>query len=131
MNILLAEDDRVESRLLEKHLKGRGFQVRTVFEADSAWTAAEQDPPDVILLDLQMPGGTGLGFLKKRGASPRLRTVPVVVITAVKDGLVLRMTEQHDVLSVFTKPVDLILLDVTLESVRSRIVSRPAVRPGP
>jgi CheY-like chemotaxis protein len=131
VNILLAEDDRVQSRLLEKHLTGRGFSVRLVFDADAAWHAAEQDPPDAILLDLQMPGGTGLSFLKKRDASSRMRSIPVVVITAVTDALVLRLAEQHGVESVFSKPVDLVLLDVTLESVRSQIPSRATARTQP
>jgi len=126
MNILLAEDDKVQSRLLERHLKDRGYQVRAAFDADAAWKAATQDPPDLILLDLQMPGGTGLGLLKKRSASARLRAVPVIVITGMEDPLVLRMAEQHGVESVFRKPVDLILLDVVLESVRSQLPLRPA-----
>lgn len=130
MNVLLAEDDKVQSRLLERHLAGRGFAVRAEFDAESAWQAAEKDLPDVILLDLQMPGGTGLGFLKKRSASARLRAVPVIVITALEDPLVLRMAEQQGVESVFSKPVDLMLLDVTLECVRSRLPARSTTRPG-
>ena len=130
MKILLAEDDKVENRLLERHLAGRGFAVRAVFDAESAWQAAEKDLPDVILLDLHMPGGTGLGFLKKRSASSRLRAVPVIVITAMDDPLVLRMAEKQGVESVFSKPVDLILLDVSLEAVRSRLTPHPPATPA-
>ncbi len=121
MNILLAEDDKVQNRSLEKHLVDCGFQVRTAFDAKSAWDAAEKDPPDVILLDLQMPGGTGLTFLKKRNASSRLRNVPVIVITAMEDALVRRMAEQQGAQTIFSKPVDLMLLDVALESVRRKL----------
>ncbi|HVN07348.1 MAG TPA: response regulator [Patescibacteria group bacterium] len=131
MKVLLAEDDKVQSRLLERHLTGRGLEVRVAFDADSALRAAEKDPPDVILLDLQMPGGTGLGFLKKRNASSRLRGVPVIVITGMEDQLVIRMAEQQGVESVFHKPVDLMLLDVSMESVRARTAARPATRPAP
>ena len=130
MNVLLAEDDKVQSHLLEKHLIGRGFRVHIAFDARSAWDAAQADPPDVILLDLHMPGGTGIGFLKKRSASPLLRTIPVIVITAMEDPLVLRMAEQQGVHSVFQKPVDLLLLDVSLESVRSRMTPRPPANAG-
>jgi len=130
MKILLAEDDKVENRLLEHYLVDRGFTVSSVFDAESAWRAAEKDVPDVILLDLHMPGGTGLGFLKRRGASSRLRSVPVIVITAMDDPLVRRMAEQHGVETVFTKPVDLFLLDVSLEGIRSRLTPRTPVPPG-
>jgi DNA-binding response OmpR family regulator len=94
VNILLAEDDKVQSRLLEAHLVARGFTVRTAFDAQSAWDAAEQYPPDAVLLDLQMPGGTGLSFLKQKNGSSGLRAVPVIVITAVEDTLVRRMAER-------------------------------------
>ncbi len=111
----------MQSRSLEKHLVDRGFIVRTAFDAQAAWESAERDPPDVILLDLQMPGGTGLAFLKKRNASSRLRNVPVIVITGMEDALVRRMAEQQGAQTIFSKPVDLMLLDVALESVRSRL----------
>jgi len=130
VKVLLAEDDKIQSRLLASHLTNRGIEVHVAFDADSAWRAAESDPPDVILLDLQMPGGTGLGFLKKRNASSLLRGVPVIVITGMEDPLVLRMAEQHGVESIFSKPVDFMLLDVSLESVRSRLTARTAVKPA-
>lgn len=130
MNILIAEDDRVQAHLLEKHLITRGCQVQIAFDAATAWEKVQTDRPDVILLDLQMPGGTGLGFLKKRNASAGHRTIPVIVITAIEDRLVLRMAEQGGVVSVMPKPVDLMLLDVTIESVRSRLPSKPVATPG-
>ncbi|HKO05499.1 MAG TPA: response regulator [Candidatus Acidoferrales bacterium] len=130
MNILVADDDRVQSRLLEKHLAARGFKVQVAFDAASAWEKLAKVRPDAILLDLQMPGGTGLGFLKKRNASPSHRNIPVIVITATEDPLVLRMAEQSGVTSVMPKPVNLMLLDVTLESVRSSMSPKPAMSPG-
>jgi len=121
VNVLLAEDDKVQSRLLARHLIDRGFTVHTAFDAQSAWESAELNPPDAILLDLQMPRGTGLTFLKKRDASSRLRNVPVIVITGMEDALVRRMAEQQGAQTIFSKPVDLMLLDVALESVRSKL----------
>ncbi len=130
MNILVAEDDRVQCRMLEKHLTGRGFKVQLAFDASTAWEKMQKERPDVILLDLQMPGGTGLGFLKKRNGSASHRNIPVIVITAMEDPLVLRMVEQSEVLSVMPKPLDMMLLDVTLESVRSSLPAKPAMTPG-
>jgi DNA-binding response OmpR family regulator len=130
MNILVAEDDPMQSRLLEKHLTGRGFKVQIAFDASTAWEKVQKERPDVILLDLQMPGGTGLGFLKKRNSSSIHRNIPVIVITGVEDPLILRMAEQNGATSVLQKPVDMMLLDVTLESVRSRLPAKPAVTPG-
>jgi len=130
MNILVADDDPVQSRLLEKHLTGRGFKVQIAFDASTAWEKVQKQRPDAILLDLLMPGGTGLGLLKKRNGSSSHRNLPVIVITAVEDPLVLRMVEQSGVVSIMPKPVDLMLLDVTLESVRSSLPAKPAMTPG-
>jgi two-component system, OmpR family, phosphate regulon response regulator OmpR len=130
MNILLAEDERVQSRLLEKYLLGRGYRVQVAFDAATAWEKVQKDRPDVILLDLQMPGGTGLGLLKKRNGSPNHRTIPVIVITGMEDPLVLRMVEQSQVFTVMPKPVDMMLLEVTLESVRSSLPAKPAAITG-
>ena len=130
MNILVADDDRTQSHLLLKHLTGLGHKVRIAFDASTAWERVQEEPPDVILLDLQMPGGTGLGFLKKRNNSASHRHIAVIVITGVEDPLVLRMAEQSEVQSVMPKPVDLMLLDVTLESVRSSLPSKSALAPG-
>ncbi|HTQ87585.1 MAG TPA: response regulator [Candidatus Solibacter sp.] len=124
MNVLLAEDDKVQSRHLERHLVDRGFIVHVAFDAQTAWECAEKSPPDVIVLDLHMPGGTGLTFLKRKNGSSLLRDVPVIVTTAMEDPMVRRLAEQQGVEALFSKPVDLILLDVTLESVRARFAQR-------
>jgi CheY-like chemotaxis protein len=126
VKILVAEDDRIQSRLLEKHLRGNGHDVQLAFDVEAAWKAVEKGPVDVILLDLLMPGGTGLGFLKRIKGEARLRSLPVIVVSGVEDPLVRRMAEQIGVEAQFTKPVDFMLLDVTIESVRSQITSRPA-----
>jgi len=130
LNILVAEDERVQCHLLDEYLTGRGYKVQVAFDAATAWEKMQKDRPDVILLDLHMPGGTGLGFLKKRNGSAGHRNIPVIVITGMDDPLVLRMVEQSEVLSVLSKPVDMMLLDVTLESVRCGLPSKPAVTPG-
>jgi DNA-binding response OmpR family regulator len=125
MKILVAEDDRVQSRLLEKHLRGNGHDVVIAFDVEAAWRALEKGPVHAILLDLLMPGGTGLGFLKKLKAENLYRAIPVIVVTSVEDPLVRRMAGQIGAAAQFTKPVNFILLDATLESVQARN-SRPA-----
>jgi len=130
VNVLLAEDERVQCRLLEKYLTARGYKLQVAFDASTAWEKMQKEPPDAILLDLHMPGGTGLGFLKKRNGSAAHRNIPVIIITSMEDPLVLRMVEQNEVLSVMQKPVDMMLLDVTLESVRSSLPAKPAMTPG-
>jgi len=119
VNILVAEDDRVQSRLLEVHLRTKGHTVHVAFDAEAAWQAVEQAPPHVILLDLMMPGGTGLGFLKKLKSPRGHPKIPVIVLTAMEDPMVRRMAEQHGVAKLLSKPVDLSQLAAILEKLRS------------
>ncbi|HMD30341.1 MAG TPA: response regulator [Candidatus Acidoferrales bacterium] len=126
MNILVAEDDRVQSRLLEKHLQNNNHRVQLAFDVEAAWKLIEKGSVDVILLDLLMPGGTGLGFLKRLRAETLYRKIPVIVVTSVEDPLVRRMAEIAGVDAQFTKPINYMLLDITLESIRSKVALRPA-----
>ena len=129
MNVLVVEDDLVQSRQLERYLIGRGYSVSLAIDVQSAWEAAEEITPDVILLDLNIPGGTGLRFLIQRNGSSRLRAVPVIVITCVEDPVVRQMAAEHVVEVIFSKPVDYQLLGASLDSVRSRIATPPGSGP--
>jgi len=129
VNVLVVEDDLVQSRQLERYLIGRGCSVLLAIDVQSAWEAAEEHTPDVILLDLNIPGGTGLRFLNQRNGSSRLRSVPVIVITCVEDPVVRGMAAQQVVEVIFSKPVDYRQLGATLDDVRSRMP--PANTPTP
>lgn len=126
MNVLVIEDDLVQSRQLERYLTSRGCSVSQAIDVQSGWEAAEENTPDVILLDLNIPGGTGLRFLNLRNGSSRLRSVPVIVITCVEDPVVRAMAEQHVVEVIFSKPVDYRLLGRALDAVSIRMPQRPA-----
>jgi len=57
MTVLVADDDRVQALMLSTRLKARGFRVTLAYDAILAWMSAIQTLPDVIILDIQMPGG--------------------------------------------------------------------------
>ncbi len=89
--ILLVEDDLGDQRLIEKSLCNEKIlnELITVNDAESAlqYLQRSQDGdkesprPDLILLDLNLPGMFGKEFLKRIKASPELNTIPVVVLT--------------------------------------------------
>ncbi|PYO88210.1 MAG: hypothetical protein DMD66_08160 [Gemmatimonadetes bacterium] len=85
--ILVADDDKVTLETLGAQLRGVGFQVVTAMDAMQAFMIAQRALPDVVVLDIQMPGGTGLDTLK-RDTLKRLRTstktqaIPVIAISA-------------------------------------------------
>ncbi len=129
MRVLVAEDDKVQNHLLKKHLTSQGIEVCAAFNAEEAWRMMEKNSVDVILLDLLMPGGTGLGLLKKLQESPSFREIPVIVITGSQDPLVLRMAEQYRPEAVLHKPVNFLMLDATLACCRRAAAEQPREAP--
>ena len=79
--ILIVDDDPVARRVLHAALVSRGYQPFLAGDAMAALTEAQKSAPNLILLDLGMPAGGGLTFLKRMQASPRLAVIPVIVIS--------------------------------------------------
>ena len=86
MRVLVADDDRIISHLLCTVLRDVGHQPVPAFDAMQAMMFAMRAPqPDVILLDINMPGGTGVEALRKLKASARTMLIPVVVLSGSLD----------------------------------------------
>lgn len=83
MNILIADDDQVYLKLVSSRLRTKGFRVTTVVDAMQAFMTAVREPPDAILLDVKMPGGTGVDALKKLKALAKTSLIPVIIISGV------------------------------------------------
>jgi CheY-like chemotaxis protein len=81
MKILIADDDRELNCYIETWLTAMGCEVVTALDAMQTMYFSVKDKPDVILLDVEMPGGTGrkaLLYLKK---SDETRSIPVVAFS--------------------------------------------------
>lgn len=86
MRVLVAEDDKAMSQLLCGMLVAAGHQAIPVFDGASAMMAAVRNPPpDLIVLDIQMPAGDGQLTLSKLKASTRTALIPVIVVSATQD----------------------------------------------
>jgi CheY-like chemotaxis protein len=79
--ILVIEDDQDVSIVISTILEAAGHQVTTARDADTAFDAARRERPDLITLDLGMPGGGGGLVLDQLRADPATMTTPVIVIT--------------------------------------------------
>src|SRR6266704_1885283 len=80
--ILVADDDSVTLETLGAQLRGAGFQVLTAMDAMQAFMVAQRSVPDAVVLDIQMPGGTGLDTLKRLRSSTKTQAIPVLAISA-------------------------------------------------
>lgn len=81
MNILIADDDKVFTHLAATRLKAKGCRVEIAHDAMQAVMFAMRSSLDAIVLDINMPGGTGFGALTKLKQSTRTAQIPVVVVS--------------------------------------------------
>ena len=79
---MLVEDNRMNSRLVEYVLEGDEFETTIIASAEEAVQAAADDPPDIILMDIQLPGMDGLEATRRLKQNPLTAKIPVVAITA-------------------------------------------------
>ena len=83
---ILIVDDSVESlKLLSGTLSAEGYDVRPADSGELALEAVALSPPEVILLDMRMPGMSGLEVCRKLKSSPESRDIPVIFLSASLD----------------------------------------------
>jgi two-component system alkaline phosphatase synthesis response regulator PhoP/two-component system response regulator VicR len=83
--ILVVDDEPNIRRLIELHLSGAGYQVLTACDGEEALAAVEGRRPDLIVLDVMMPGPDGFQVLETLKGDPETADIPVLMLTA-KDG---------------------------------------------
>jgi DNA-binding response OmpR family regulator len=85
MRILVVEDQDSIRRMIEALVGARGYQVTAVSTGTKAIDVATTDPPDMVLLDLMIPGYDGFEVCRRLRADPLTQTVPILVISALDD----------------------------------------------
>jgi len=85
MKVLIAEDDRVLSQLLAGRLLDEGVETFVALDAMQAVMQVMRVLPDVVLLDINMPGGSGLEVLKRLKASSKTRIIPIIAFSSTSD----------------------------------------------
>src|SRR6516162_5704843 len=80
--ILVVEDNERNLKLLRDVLEYSGYDVRAARTAEDGLALAASEPPDLILMDLQLPGIDGMEALRRLRESPQTADIPVVAVTA-------------------------------------------------
>jgi two-component system, OmpR family, KDP operon response regulator KdpE len=121
--VLVVDDDPALRRLLERSLPEAGYRVQAVMEAQAALEAVIQQPPDVILLDLMLPGMDGFTLCKQLREWTR---VPIIMLTAraAEKDVVLGLQLGAD--DFVTKPFRSNELLARIEAVLRRVQHDPA-----
>src|SRR5436305_683750 len=84
-SILVVDDYPQNANLLRDLLSGRGYRIITVNHAAGAEAEIRCEPPDLILLDVIMPGKSGYELCRELKANPETRLIPIIMITGLTD----------------------------------------------
>lgn len=106
LTVLLADDDKVQTLMLSSVLRARGYRVDAAFDATQTFTTAIRAKPDVIVLDIQMPGGTGFLVLERLKASTKTSHIPVIVLSGSTNPQADAQVRQLGADVFLSKPVD-------------------------
>jgi len=114
--ILIVDDVHANLKILGSLLESEGYKVRPVTNGKLALQVAEKEKPDLILLDIMMPGMDGFEVCRVLKANPNLWDVPVIFISA--------LNETKDIVKALTSGgVDYITKPFQAEEVRARVAT--------
>lgn len=125
--IMIIEDDEELSEILQYNLSRAGYQTRQVWDGRVAMEELSANPPDLVLLDIMLPGANGWEVCRFMNASPQLSSVPIVIFTAKSAREDFDQARQFNLAGFFTKPYA--TTDV-LRHVEKVLATPPARRSG-
>jgi DNA-binding response OmpR family regulator len=127
--VLCVEDDREAAALIAEDLTDRGYSVRLAHDGREGLEVLLDEPPDLALVDINMPGMSGFELLERVTAlAPRFERMPFVFLTALCDRETELMAWRLGADDYVTKPVDFEVLGALIEA-RLRRVPRVERQP--
>jgi len=78
----VVEDEADIRELVSYNLTNAGYQVTSVVTGEEALAAVETDPPDLVVLDLMLPGMDGLAVCRRLKTTPETDSIPIIMLTA-------------------------------------------------
>ena len=111
MRILVVEDQDSIRRMIEALVAARGYDVSAASSGAKALDMVSVEPPDLVLLDLTMPGQfDGFEVCRRLRSEPTTRAIPIIVITALDDDGARTRATEAGATAFYTKPFSPIAL---------------------
>ena len=106
--IMVVEDSDLNRKLFCDVLKTQGFKVEPIADGNAFLAAAHNTVPDLIIMDIQLPGVSGLDLIAAAKNDSRLKAVPVLAVTAFAGKGYEEKIREAGAASYLSKPVSII-----------------------
>ena len=117
--VMLVDDSTTNNILYESILTDEGFEVITCTDAKSALKRLQKDIPDLIMLDLMMPGMDGLDFMLRLKENPEIPPIPIIMLTASNDKASEAKALSLGVAAYLNKPVGILQISEKVKDILS------------
>ena len=105
--ILIVDDSSVNNYLLENILEEKGYKLQIAFDGNEALSILENDPPNLVLLDIMMPGIDGYSILDKINKSDKLKSIPVIMVTSKSEMTDKQKAFEIGAIDYIVKPIEI------------------------
>jgi CheY-like chemotaxis protein len=103
--ILTVDDDDLTTEIVKVHFQRQGYQVDCASDGEEAWELIEQQKPDIIITDYEMPRLNGLGLAARVFQDPATADIPSVMLTGKRNDLLREQgRNQFGIRAVLCKP---------------------------
>lgn len=109
VKLLIIDDDFPTTDFLRNFFKKRDYHVFTANDGEEALSIAKEKHPDIVLLDIKMPGLSGIEVLRQ--LKERDKSIKIIMMTAVKDEAMIELAKKYGASEYITKPFSLDYLE--------------------
>ena len=106
-SILIIDDDFTGAKLIKEELQKKGFAVDYAYSGEDGLEKLKETTPDIILLDLVLPGESGFRIAQDIKSVPKFRDIPIIAISIKKENIDKHIASKCGFIGYVEKPLDL------------------------
>jgi CheY-like chemotaxis protein len=115
--VMIVDDEPINILLLNEILGKKDYNIIAAYSGDESLLKMKDILPDVVFLDLMMPGINGFEVLERMKSDPNLKSIPVIMVTALNEHLIKERAKSMGAIEFLLKPVNADKIFTTLEKI--------------